>query len=85
MAKKQPEGALPKEIEPAYRLWARGNYRGARKEARRILAKSEAETNPEARALAQRILTDTAPDPMAIRAGVGGVVFVGVILFLLFH
>ncbi len=85
MAKKQPEGTLPKEIEPAYQLWARGNVRGARQEAKRILAKPAGEANPEAQVLAQRILTDTSPDARTLQVGIGGVVFVAVILFLLFH
>jgi uncharacterized protein HemY len=83
MAKSKPEGTLPKEIQPAYQLWTRGDMRGARKEARRVLAGNPADS--EVQALAKRVLADTAPDPRAVQAGVGGLVFVAVILFLLFR
>jgi hypothetical protein len=83
MAKKHVVGTLPKEIEPAYKLWARGNVRGAKQEAKRVLAQADA--SAEAKELAQRVLADTKPDVRALQVGVGGVVFVGVILLLLFH
>lgn len=83
MGKSKPAGTLPKDVEAAYRLWARGDYRGARKEARRVLAASPADE--EIRSLAQRVLSDTGPETRALQVGVGGIVFVVVILLLLFH
>ncbi len=83
MAKSKAEGTLPKEIQPAYQLWARGDLRSARKEARRVLATKPADAEVEA--LAARVIADTAPDPRALQAGVGGLVAVAVILFLLFR
>ena len=83
MAKSKPAGTLPKEIEPAYQLWTRGNVRGARQEAKRVLATKPAD--PEVAALAQRVLDDTRVDARTLQVGVGGVVFVAVILFLLFR
>ncbi len=81
MAKSKPAGALPKEIETAYHLWAKGDVSRARQEARRVLA-----GNPEgeARTRAERLLADTGPDPKQLMAGAGGAAFVLVILLMLF-
>jgi hypothetical protein len=83
MAKSKPTGTLPKDVEAAYQLWTRGDYRAARKEARRVLAANP--TDEEVRSRAQRVLSDTAPETRALQVGVGGIVFVVVILLLLFH
>jgi hypothetical protein len=83
MAKSKPAGTLPKENELAYQLWTRGDVRGARKEARRVLAGNP--TDAEVQELAKRVLTETSVDARTLQVGVGGIVFVAVIFFLLFR
>lgn len=82
MAKAPKTGSLPKEIDPAYQLWSRGDVLRARQEAKRVLA-----GNPEGdvRELAQRLLDDTRAEPGSLRAGAAGIAVVVVVLALLFH
>lgn len=81
MAKSKPTNAPTKELELAYQLWGKGDVSRARQEAKRVLA---AKPEAEAKARAERLLADTAPDPRALMAGAGSAAFVLVILLLLF-
>ncbi|HUB06558.1 MAG TPA: hypothetical protein VMB50_06140 [Myxococcales bacterium] len=81
MAKSKPASTLPKDLELAYQLWAKGDVRRAREEAKRFLA---AKPEGEARERAERLLADTGPDPKQLMTGAGAAAFVLVILLLLY-
>jgi hypothetical protein len=83
VAKSKTEPGLPRELQPAYAFWTRGDLKSARSAARAILAATPPPSE-EVRAGAEQLLASTGLDATHLRVGFGSLLVLIVVLALTF-